>query len=171
MGDLVANLSQWVVDALYFFGYPGVSVLVALGYLHLPVPTVLVLPLSGFLVGQGLFSFVPVLVASTVGGGVASLIMYFPGLWVGEENLRHTAARQQRPPQIRPGTSRACFHSPYPRHLLPRPQGDGRWDRRRDGRSPRITLDVLRWCSSWCRRAPVQRRGSLVSRRLRDFSE
>ena len=93
MGDLVANLSQWVVDALYFFGYPGVAVLVALGYLHLPVPTVLVLPLSGFLVGQGLFSFVPVLVASTVGGGAASLIMYFPGLWVGEENLRRLVRR------------------------------------------------------------------------------
>ncbi len=93
MGDLVANLSQWVVDALYFFGYPGVAVLVALGYLHLPVPTVLVLPLSSFLVGQGLFSFVPVLVASTVGGGIASLVMYLPGLWVGEENLRRLVGR------------------------------------------------------------------------------
>ena len=64
-----------------------------MGYLHLPVPTVLVLPLSGFLVGQGRFSFVPVLVASTVGGGVASLIMYLPGLWVGEENLRRLVRR------------------------------------------------------------------------------
>lgn len=93
MSDLAANLSQWVADALYFFGYPGVAVLVALGYLHLPVPTVLVLPLSGFLIGQGRFSFVPVLVASTVGGGVASLIMYLPGLWVGEENLRRLVRR------------------------------------------------------------------------------
>lgn len=93
MGDLAANLAQWVVDALYYFGYPGVAVLVALGYLHLPVPTVLVLPLSGFLVGQGRFSFVSVLVASTVGGGIASLVMYFPGLWIGEENLRRLVKR------------------------------------------------------------------------------
>ena len=52
------------------------------------VPTQLVLPLAGFLVGQGRFSFVPVLVASTVGGGVASIALYFPGLWVGEERVR-----------------------------------------------------------------------------------
>ncbi len=52
------------------------------------VPTQLVLPLAGFLVGQGRFSFVPVLVASTVGGGDASKALYFPGFWIGEENLR-----------------------------------------------------------------------------------
>jgi membrane protein DedA with SNARE-associated domain len=93
VGDLVANLAQWVVDALYSFGYVGVGVLTALGYLHLLPPTQLVLPLSGFLVGQGRFSFVPVLVASTVGGGIASLVMYLPGLWVGEENLRRLVGR------------------------------------------------------------------------------
>jgi membrane protein DedA with SNARE-associated domain len=71
VGDLVANLAQWVVDALYSFGYVGVGVLTALGYLHLLPPTQLVLPLSGFLVGQGRFSFVPVL-AAVVGGSPGS---------------------------------------------------------------------------------------------------
>ena len=93
MGDLIANLAQWVVDTLYAFGYVGVGVLTALGYLHLLPPTQLVLPLAGFLVGQGRFSFVPVLVASTLGGGAASLVMYLPGLWVGEKNLRRLVKR------------------------------------------------------------------------------
>jgi len=93
VGNLIANLAQWVVDALYSFGYVGVGVLTALGYLHLLPPTQLVLPLAGFLVGQGRFSFVPVLVASTVGGGIASLVMYLPGLWFGEENLRRLVGR------------------------------------------------------------------------------
>ncbi len=96
MGDLIANLAQWVVDALYSFGYVGVGALTALGYLHLLPPTQLVLPLAGFLVGQGRFSFVPVLVASTVGGGIASLVMYLPGLWFGEENLRRIIGRYGR---------------------------------------------------------------------------
>jgi membrane protein DedA with SNARE-associated domain len=96
VGDLVANLAQWVVDALYSFGYVGVGVLTALGYLHLLPPTQLVLPLAGFLVGQGRFSFIPVLVASTVGGGIASLVMYLPGLWFGEENLRRLIGRYGR---------------------------------------------------------------------------
>jgi membrane protein DedA with SNARE-associated domain len=93
VGNLVADLAQWVVDTLYAFGYVGVGVLTALGYLHLLPPTQLVLPLAGFLVGQGRFSFVPVLVASTVGGGIASLVMYLPGLWIGEESLRRLVVR------------------------------------------------------------------------------
>ncbi len=88
MDNLIANFTQWVVDTLYASGYLGVGILTALGYLHLLVPTQLVLPLAGFLVGQGHFSFVPVLVASTIGGGVASVALYFPGLWVGEERVR-----------------------------------------------------------------------------------
>jgi membrane protein DedA with SNARE-associated domain len=64
------------------------GILTALGYLHLLPPTQLVLPLAGFLVGQERFSFVPMLVASTVGGETSSLVMYLPGFWFGEENLR-----------------------------------------------------------------------------------
>lgn len=96
MGDLIASLAQWVLETLYSFGYVGVGVLTALGYLHLLPPTQLVLPLAGFLVGQGRFSFVPVLVASTVGGGIASLVMYLPGLWFGEEKLRKLVGRYGR---------------------------------------------------------------------------
>jgi membrane protein DedA with SNARE-associated domain len=70
-----------------------VGVLTALGYLHLPPPTQLLLPLAGFLVGQGYFSFGMVLSASTVGGVISSLALYFPGLWIGEENLRRLVAR------------------------------------------------------------------------------
>ena len=43
----------------------------ALDYLDLLPPTQLVLPLAGFLVGQGCFSFVPVL-AAVVGGSPGS---------------------------------------------------------------------------------------------------
>jgi Mg2+/Co2+ transporter CorB len=43
----------------------------ALDYLDLLPPTQLVLPLAGFLVGQGRFSFVPVL-AAVVGGSPGS---------------------------------------------------------------------------------------------------
>jgi hypothetical protein len=54
VGDLVANLAQWVVDALYSFGYVGVGVLAALGYLNLLPSTQLVLPLAGFRSGRAL---------------------------------------------------------------------------------------------------------------------
>ena len=67
MSDLLASIAQWIIDIVYYFGYIGVAVLVALGNLHLPIPTQLVLPFAGFLVGQGRFSFALVLAASTAG--------------------------------------------------------------------------------------------------------
>jgi membrane protein DedA with SNARE-associated domain len=96
MSDPLANVAQWITDAVYLFGYPGVAVLTAMGYLHLLVPTSLVLPLSGFLVGQGRFSFIPVLMASTIGGTVGSLILYLAGLWLGEDKLYQFVGRLGR---------------------------------------------------------------------------
>src|SRR5919199_1277881 len=97
MSTLLADLAQWAIDVVYAFGYVGVAVLVALGYLHLlPLPTQLPLALAGFLVGQGRFSFVVVLITSTAGGAVASLILYLPGLWMGEESLRRLIKRFER---------------------------------------------------------------------------
>lgn len=88
MGGLIGSLAQWFVDIVYSSGYIGVGLLVAAGYLHLVVPTQLILPLAGFLVGEGRFSFPLVLAAATIGGVVGSVALYFPGLWLGEERLR-----------------------------------------------------------------------------------
>ena len=88
MNGVVSGIAQWIAEVVYSSGYVGVGALVAAGYLHLPVPTALVLPLAGFLVEQGRFSFLPVLLATTVGGAAASLILYLPGLWLGEERMR-----------------------------------------------------------------------------------
>jgi membrane protein DedA with SNARE-associated domain len=88
MGGLIGGLAQWIVEVVYASGYVGVGLLVAAGYLHLLVPTQLVLPLAGFLVGEGRFSFPLVLAASTIGGVVGSVVLYFPGLWLGEERVR-----------------------------------------------------------------------------------
>jgi membrane protein DedA with SNARE-associated domain len=71
-------------------------VLTTLANLHLPLPSELFLPLAGFLVGQGRFSFTLVLAASTAGGVIAALIHYFPGLWIGEDKLRQLFRRIEK---------------------------------------------------------------------------
>lgn len=93
MGDLLARLAEWLTNVVDFFGYAGVFVLVALGNLHLPVPTQLTLPLSGFLIGQGRFSFLPVMASSTAAAVAVSLVFYYVGAWIGEENLRRFVVR------------------------------------------------------------------------------
>src|SRR3954447_18654943 len=93
MDSPLADIAGLTVDLVYSFGYAGLAVLTALGYLHLLVPTGVVLSLAGFLVGQGLFSFGWVLAVTTVAGAAGSLILYLPGLWIGEESLRRFIRR------------------------------------------------------------------------------
>lgn len=97
MSDLLAYLAQWAVHVVYASGYVGIFVLITLINLHLlPVPTQLPLGLAGFLIGQGRFSFVLVMVASTAGAIVASLVLYSVGRWIGEDNLHRLIKRFER---------------------------------------------------------------------------
>lgn len=82
------SIVSWATDIAYSFGYAGIATLVALGTLHVPIPPELTLPLSGFLVGQGRFSFLPLLIWTTVASVAASLLLYCLGRWLGEEPLR-----------------------------------------------------------------------------------
>jgi membrane protein DedA with SNARE-associated domain len=93
MSELLPDIVQWATDIAYSFGYVGIAFLVALGNLHLPIPTEITLPLAGFLVGQGRFSFFPVLIWTTAAAVVASVVLYLPGRWFGEERLRRFVRR------------------------------------------------------------------------------
>lgn len=80
---------------VYSLGYVGVFFLTALGNMNLLIPTQLTLPLAGFLVGQGRFSLVPVLIASTVGSLGGSLALYLLGFW-SQQSLRYRIKRIRR---------------------------------------------------------------------------
>ena len=60
-------------------GYMGPLVLMALESCNIPIPSEIILPLSGFLVGQGTFAFWPAVLAGTVGGTLGSAVSY----WIG----------------------------------------------------------------------------------------
>ncbi len=96
MGEPLADVAQWIIDAVYAFGYVGVFVLTFLGNLHLPVPTQITLPLSGYLIWEGSFSFTAVMVASTAAAVAVSFIFYYLGLLVSEESLRRFVGRYGR---------------------------------------------------------------------------
>lgn len=82
--------------------------LTALGNMNLLIPTQLTLPLAGFLVGQGRFSLVPVLAASTAGSVTASLGLYLLGLWSGGSMRRLTSRIEPLNKLVfKPGLNRA----------------------------------------------------------------
>lgn len=67
-----------------------------LSNMYLPIPSQLVLPLSGFLVGQGRFSFPLVILASTAGSVIGTLVLYAAGRWLDEKPLRRFFKRYGR---------------------------------------------------------------------------
>lgn len=89
MGSPLSGLTTWVTDVVESFGYVGVAFMIFLENLVPPIPSEVVLPLAGFLVGQGRFSFIPVVVAATIGSVVGALVLYAIGSGLGESRLRY----------------------------------------------------------------------------------
>lgn len=64
-------------------GYLGLALLLIAENLFPPIPSEVVLPLAGFLVGRGDLSFFGALAAATTGSTAGALILYAMGRWGG----------------------------------------------------------------------------------------
>ena len=93
MHHLFSGLARWVTDLIHAFGYLGVAVLTALEHLLPPIPSELILPLAGFLAGQGRFWLPAVILAATLGSVAGALVLYALGYWLGEHRLRQVIQR------------------------------------------------------------------------------
>ncbi len=79
MGDIGA----WVLDVIAALGYVGLALLLIAENLFPPIPSEVVLPLAGFLVGRGDLGFWQALLASTLGSVAGALILYVLGRYGG----------------------------------------------------------------------------------------
>lgn len=86
-------LATWVTDVIESLGYPGLTILVAAENIFPPIPSEVILPLAGFLTGQGRFSFVLVLIASTLGSLIGALVLYAIGMGLGQAGIRRLLVR------------------------------------------------------------------------------
>jgi membrane protein DedA with SNARE-associated domain len=93
MGDLLADLIPSVTNLVRSYGYVGLLVLMAMGDMFLPIPTQLILPLSGFLASQGQLALFPAMVAATTGSVIGALIIYGVGRQLGDKSLRKLIGR------------------------------------------------------------------------------
>lgn len=76
-------MTSWITDLIDSFGALGVALLMTLENLFPPIPSELILPFTGFLVGRGELSFLSALAASTAGSLAGALILYALGRWGG----------------------------------------------------------------------------------------
>lgn len=77
----IVTYATYVIDTV---GYVGVFALMVLESMVVPVPSEAVLPFAGFLIAEGRFSFVGVVVASTCGSIFGSLLSYAMGRYGGK---------------------------------------------------------------------------------------
>ena len=81
-------IATWVQDVIDRLGYAGVAVLVALENLFPPIPSEVILPLTGFLAGQGRMWLPAAVFAATFGSVTGALALYGLGAWWGMDRLR-----------------------------------------------------------------------------------
>jgi membrane protein DedA with SNARE-associated domain len=86
MTELIIN---HVVKWIGISGYPGLVVLMALESMVAPLPSEAVMPFAGFLIFEGTLTFYGVILFSTIGSIVGSLISYYAGLYGGRPFVSH----------------------------------------------------------------------------------
>jgi len=72
-------VSDWVFGVLEALGYLGLGLVLIAENLFPPIPSEVILPLAGFFVGQGSFSFAGAVAASTLGSVLGALALYAMG--------------------------------------------------------------------------------------------
>lgn len=83
----LTGLAGWVVDAVELLGPVGVGLLVALETIFPPIPSEVVLPVSGFLAGQGRMSVVAAVVGATGGSILGAVVLYWIAAAIGLRRL------------------------------------------------------------------------------------
>lgn len=76
-------MSDWIFQVISTLGYLGLALLLVAENLFPPIPSEVVLPLAGFVVGRGDLGFWQALLASTVGSVAGALILYALGRYGG----------------------------------------------------------------------------------------
>jgi membrane protein DedA with SNARE-associated domain len=84
---------EWITRTMESLGYWGIALLMFLENLFPPIPSELIMPLAGFVAGQGKLAFWGVVAAGLLGSLVGQLPLYYLGRYVGEARLKRWADR------------------------------------------------------------------------------
>lgn len=88
MSELLERIGEFVQSLILQMGYPGVGIVMFLENVFPPIPSEVVMPFAGFLVGRGELSFVGIWIAGVIGSVLGAIILYYIGMWVGDAVVR-----------------------------------------------------------------------------------
>ncbi|MGK5630604.1 DedA family protein [Streptomyces sp. URMC 123] len=81
------GIAGWAAGLVDTLGGPGAGLAIALENLFPPLPSEVILPLTGFAAGQGVLSLVSALFWTTLGSVVGAVVLYWIGMLFGRERM------------------------------------------------------------------------------------
>ncbi|MFH8579706.1 DedA family protein [Streptomyces zaomyceticus] len=81
------GVAGWAADLVDTLGGPGAGLAIALENLFPPLPSEVILPLTGFAAGQGVLSLASALFWTTLGSVVGAVALYWIGVLFGRERM------------------------------------------------------------------------------------
>ncbi|KUN61411.1 hypothetical protein AQJ46_36800 [Streptomyces canus] len=81
------GIAGWAADLVDAMGGPGAGLAIALENLFPPLPSEVILPLTGFAAGQGVISLFSALFWTTLGSVVGAAVLYWIGMLFGRERM------------------------------------------------------------------------------------
>jgi membrane protein DedA with SNARE-associated domain len=82
---MFVQLAELIIQGISLGGYPVLFILMVLESMIFPIPSELVMPFAGFLTGNGAMSMWLIILVSTFGSLVGSIISYWLGLFGGRK--------------------------------------------------------------------------------------
>ncbi len=136
---ILSQIGELVVNIVDFLGYPGIAVLMALESMIFPMPSELVMPFAGFLAAEGKMNFWLIILFSSIGTMIGSLISYYIGYYggnrfvlkFGKYFLLDVTDLEKTERWFHQKGERTIFISrfvPVVRHLISIPAGIGKMD-------------------------------------------
>ncbi|MER5498135.1 MULTISPECIES: DedA family protein [unclassified Streptomyces] len=87
------GVAGWAADLVDAMGGPGAGLAIALENLFPPLPSEVILPLTGFAAGRGVISLASALLWTTLGSVVGAVALYWLGMLFGRDRMHAIWAR------------------------------------------------------------------------------
>jgi membrane protein DedA with SNARE-associated domain len=93
VAQIIDQLRIIIEQIIMAMGLPGITIVMFTENLFPPIPSELVMPFAGFVVGQGKAEFLPVWLAGTLGSVLGAVVLYYIGRWADEPIVRRFVRR------------------------------------------------------------------------------
>lgn len=96
MESVLAQLTNWITSLLQTTGYLGIIFLIALENIFPPIPSEVILPLTGYLVYQDKLNVFAAIISATIGSVLGALFLYYLSRKLGKKRVLSLADKYGR---------------------------------------------------------------------------